>query len=139
MRGPGLNSMTHYLTLFGEFFWKFPVRMSLLRGHSLVSARTLGRDGTFGFFTTLLSGLPCSPAMLRKKQNKSFQKNAQALSLSPSCSRSSLICCFLTVSQSVAQSVFNASQGVRDIGFFSWTPLTIFPPQVSCIKEGHIA
>ncbi|GLD48764.1 E3 ubiquitin-protein ligase MYCBP2 isoform X1, partial [Lates japonicus] len=28
-----------------------------------------------------------------------------------------------------ADNVFNASQGVRDIGFLSWTPLTIFPPQ----------
>ncbi|XP_062420974.1 E3 ubiquitin-protein ligase MYCBP2 isoform X2 [Pungitius pungitius] len=28
-----------------------------------------------------------------------------------------------------ADNVFNASHGVRDIGFLSWTPLTIFPPQ----------
>uniref|UniRef100_A0A8C8JY02 RCR-type E3 ubiquitin transferase n=1 Tax=Oncorhynchus tshawytscha TaxID=74940 RepID=A0A8C8JY02_ONCTS len=32
---------------------------------------------------------------------------------------------------------FNASQGVRDICFLSWTPLTIFP-QVSCLKEGCV-
>lgn len=49
---------------------------------------------------------------------------------------SRFVYCFLTVSRSVAQNVFNASQGVRDIGFLSWTPLTIFPPQVSCMKEG---
>ncbi|KAJ3592162.1 hypothetical protein NHX12_007291, partial [Muraenolepis orangiensis] len=30
-----------------------------------------------------------------------------------------------------ADSVLNASQGVRDIGFLSWTPLTVFPPQES--------
>lgn len=44
-------------------------------------------------------------------------------------------CYFLTVLQSVAQSVFNASQGVRDLGLLSWTPLTVFPPQVSCVRE----
>lgn len=81
---------------------------------------------------------PAWPAgHIRKKKNPS--KKIHKRFLSPSCSRTSLICCFLTVSQSVAQSVFNASQGVRDIGFLSWTPLTIFPPQVSCIKEGYIA
>lgn len=52
---------------------------------------------------------------------------------------SRVVYCFLTVSRSVAQNVFNASQGVRDIGFLSWTPLTIFPPQVSCMEEGYIA
>lgn len=52
---------------------------------------------------------------------------------------SRVVYCFLTVSRSVAQNVFNASQGVRDIGFLSWTPLTIFPPQVSCMKQGYIA
>lgn len=65
-----------------------------------------------------------------------FQKNT----LEPPLSRFSLLSwvvyCFLTVLQFVAQNVFNASQGVRDIGFLSWTPLTIFPPQVSCVKEG---
>lgn len=44
-------------------------------------------------------------------------------------------CYFLTVLQSVAQSVFNASQGIRDLGLLSWTPLTVFPPQVSCVRE----
>lgn len=139
MRGLDLNSMTHYITLVGGFFWKFLVHTSLFCGHSLVSARTFGRDRKFGYFTTLRSGLPDLPAMLGKKKKINSSKKIHKRFLSPSCSRSSLICCFLTVSQSVAQSVFNASQGVRDIGFLSWTPLTIFPPQVSCIKEGYIA
>lgn len=62
-----------------------------------------------------------------------FQKNKSAVS--PSCVLSSgANCYFLTVLQSIAQSVFNASQGVRDLGLLSWTPLTVFPPQVSCLS-----
>lgn len=67
MRGLDLNSMTHYITLVGGFFWKFLVHTSLFCGHSLVSARTFGRDRTFGYFTTLRSSLPDLPAMLKKK------------------------------------------------------------------------
>lgn len=63
-----------------------------------------------------------------------FQKNKSAFS--PSCFLfSQANCYFLTVLQSVAQSVFNASQGVRDLGLLSWTPLTVFPPQVSRVRE----
>lgn len=62
-----------------------------------------------------------------------FQKNKSAFS--PSCFLfSQANCSFLTVLQSVAQSVFNASQGVRDLGLLSWTPLTVFPPQVSRVR-----
>lgn len=50
----------------------------------------------------------------------------------------SRLLCFLTLSR-FAQSVFNASQGGRDITFLSWTPLTIFPPQVSFMNRGWIA
>lgn len=63
-----------------------------------------------------------------------FQKNKSEFS--PSFSHFSRAnCYFLTVLRSVAQSVFNASQGVRDLGLLSWTPLTVFPPQVSCVRE----
>lgn len=65
-----------------------------------------------------------------------FQKNTSASPPILFSLLSRVVYCFLTVSRSVAQNVFNASQGVRDIGFLSWTPLTIFPPQVSCMKEG---
>ena len=71
---------------------------------------------------------------LPKKYKKSTFPHPVFLS-----SLSRVVYCFLTVSRSVAQNVFNASQGVRDIGFLSWTPLTIFPPQVSCMKQGYIA
>lgn len=78
----------------------------------------------------------------QKQQHKTFfQKNTAALPPSTPSPLFSfkwiLTPLFLTVFRSVAQSVFNASQGVRDMGFLSWTPLSVFPPQVS-VSEGKM-
>lgn len=91
-------------------------------------------------FFTFSNNLWCwTPEEPRRKIIYFFQKNTWAPSPNLFSLLSWVIYCSLTVSRCVAQNVFNASQGVRDISFLSWTPLTIFPPQVSCMKEGYIA
>lgn len=117
------------------FFFVCFVLLLLLILHSLAyfSAPQLTGLSESVFLTWLILENPQEP---RAFFFFFFQKNT----LEPPLSRFSLLSwvvyCFLTVLQFVAQNVFNASQGVRDIGFLSWTPLTIFPPQVSCVKEG---